>query len=584
MSQREIVRVVEIDVDYCDLTFGVLPCNAALGDGVLRKCYNTFDTCPVKQVFQKGVKTLRFVEPTFPIKASDYIPALIKVGGYEQEVNIAGYSPNIGGLGKRASVSVTLEDFPSRDVLTDKYWRERMDGTAQINEPGYDPYDRGSFWSKFKARNPNYAGRELRVIQGYVNDDRLGITPIKTRSYIMSEFDGPDDNGTVTITAKDILALADDPKAQCPQTSRGKLSTEISEEATEATLAPAGIGNEEYPANGFAVIGSEIVGFTRTGDSLSLMRGQKGTVAAKHNADDTFQLAFDVNEVRGDETIRRLLVNFAKIDPSYIPFADWQAEFDKWGSQMIFTTTICKPTSVRELLSEINQLGITLWWDEVAKKIRLKLNHPPEEDVYPITDRDNIIRISQDDNDDERITRIAMWTVQIDPTKALNKDNFLRGDYSIFVDGEHPNMFNQETTKTIYCRWFNKGNNNIVKITTGRILNRYKSAPSTYNVKVDIKDDLSLTDVVELDSYIHTDVTGKSTPRLTQVFYRADDEPGSTVNLKLQKYQYEGNYGVFTENTRPVYGSSSPEQKEKGTYWVGPSLVFSDGRKAYQFI
>jgi len=584
MSQREIVQSVEIDIDYCALTFGVGACPASMTGGVMRKCYNTFDTCTAKQAFTKSTLTLRFIEPTFPMKAGQYIPALVGVGGYDQEVNIAGYSPNIGGLGKRASVSVTIEDFPSRDILTDKYWQGRMGGNAQIDEPGYDPLDRGSFWSKFKSRNPNYAGRKMRVIQGYMNDARTAVIPIKTRTYIMSEIKGPGDTGKVVITGKDILSLADNPKAQAPVTSNGKLRTDITENTVNFLLDPPGIGNADYPAAGIITIGDECMNFTRSFDTMTVVRGTRGTTAKAHSIGDTVQNTYFVNNRRGDLVIRDLLQDYAKIPSSYIPFAQWQAEFDKWGSQMIFRTTICKPTGVKELLSEINQLGITIWWDEIAQLIRLKLNHPPEEAVIPINDRDNIMRISQEDNDDERVTRVSMWTVQIDPTKGLAKDNFKRGYLTVFVDGEHPNRYNQKSTKNIYVRWFDQGADSIAKITTGRILNRYKNAPVTYDIKVDAKDDLNLTDVISLESYIQTDTTGKIVPKLAQVYYRGDDKNGSTVNLKVQNYQFDAQYGVFTENARPVYGASTPAQKEKGTYWVGPSLRFSDGREAYKFI
>ena len=90
--------------------------------------------------------------------------------------------------------------------------------------------------------------------------------------------------------------------------------------------------------------------------------------------------------------------------------------------------------------------------------------------------------------------------------------------------------------------------------------------------------------MISLNSHVATDVTGLETPVLTQVFYRKDDKTGHSVDVELQLFQFDANYGAITENTRPVYGSSTEEQKNKGTYLVGPSLVFSDGRPAYQFV
>ena len=578
-----IVTVVEIDIDYCGLTFGMGTCPASLGEINPRKCYNTFPTCKAKSAYSKTVKTLKFCESTYPIKNGNYIPALVSVGGREQEVNIAGFKSNIGALGTRASVNVVFNDFPDRDTLTDKYWAGRMDGTAQIDEPPYDPIERGSFWTKFKSRNTNYAGRELRVFHGVINDYG-DFVPSYSRAYVMTELTGPGSSGSVTIVAKDILSLADNEKAQAPVTNQGRLLADISQTDTSLTLSPAGIGAREYPSNGYATIGSEIVRFVRAGDVLSLQRGQLGTDAAAHTANDTVQVAYHVFRSRADSVIRDLLVNYARIPSSYIDTAEWSKEFDRWGSSLILSATICKPTGVATLIGEINQLGITVWWDELARKIRIKLNHPPEDEVAEWSDRNNIISISQEDNDDERATRVAFWHIQIDPTKELNKDNFLRGYITVYVDGESPDFYGESRTKTIYSRWINHGSDSTAKIITGRLLNRYKTSPITYKVKVDAKDDASLADVVSLNSFASTDETGKPSPILTQVYYRKDDKTGNTVDVYLQRFQFDARYGRITENTRPKYNLSTDNQKKLGTYLVGSSLVFSDGRPAYQFV
>ena len=168
MAPRDIVTVVEIDMPRCTRTFGVAPCGATLGAAKPRKCYNTWETCSFRQAFNAGSVTYRFSD--LGVRGGQYYPCVKSVTGYEQRVNIAGFMPEIGGLGQRARVTIKMQDFPDMDVLTDPYWQERRTGAAQIDEPGYNPETRGSFWSKFKARNPNFAGRQLRVVQGYFND------------------------------------------------------------------------------------------------------------------------------------------------------------------------------------------------------------------------------------------------------------------------------------------------------------------------------------------------------------------------------------------------------------------------------
>lgn len=581
MASRDIGQVVELDIDRCSLTFGVGACPAALGSSVPRKCYNTYATCPVRDAYVKSSITLRLVMPSYTARSGGtYFPCVKSIGGRDQTVNIAGFNPEIGGLGQRASIRIRVSDFPYRDVLTDKYWQERMSGAAQIDEPGYDPLERGSFWAKLKARSPNYAQRPLRVKDGYHNGDAFVTT--RTRNYVISEVIGPDTSGDYEIVAKDVLALAEDKKAQAPVVSRGRLVEDIDENATEFTIAPRlGV---EYPLSGGIVIGSEVMGYSRVNNVFTVSRARLGTPAQSHSIDDTVQLAYVVRNVRADAVIYDLLTEYANVPPAWINYSEWQAEFDRWGSTLILNATICQPTGVTELLGEINQLGITLWWDEVAQRIRLRLNRPSEDSIANISDRNNVIEMQRTDKDDERVTRISFRSVQIDPTKGLANDNFKRNAIIIGLDEENANFFNQSLTREIKTRWLNQGNDAATKIISGRLFNRYKRAPVTFDMVLDAKDDLKLGDVITVDSYAAQDDTGKPAPTLCQVFYCGEEQAGNRVRVKAQRFQFDNEYGNITENSRPVYSLSTESQKNQGTYLVGPSLFFGDGRPAYKFV
>ena len=82
--------------------------------------------------------------------------------------------------------------------------------------------------------------------------------------------------------------------------SNGRLAGSIDNSTTAATLTPTGLGNEEYPASGHICLGGkEIVSFTRSGDALTVTRGQLGSTAHSHNAGDRAQLVlyFDGDDV-----------------------------------------------------------------------------------------------------------------------------------------------------------------------------------------------------------------------------------------------------------------------------------------------
>ena len=583
MSQPSPVTIVEIDLDYCTRTFGDGLCTASLGGQVARKCYNTWATCKLKSAYNKGVKTYRFVtaQSGFPV-GQNYIPALLSASGRSGTVNIAGADDKLSSLGTRAVVNAKFVDFVDSDTLTDKYQAERISGAAQIDEPGYNPRDRLSFWTKLKARNPNYGGRPLRIIQGTLSDGVF--TAVTTRHFVITGFDGPDSGGNVTIEAKDILSLADNEKAVAPKAGRGFLSADIAADATEVTLLPAGIG-VEYAASGFAVIGSEIVQFSRSGDILTITRAQRGTLATEHRVNDTVQPVFAPRLRRVDAVVRDLLMDFAGVPSAYIPFADWQAECDRWASSLVLTADICKPEGVAKLIGELAVLGVTIWWDDVAQLIQLKINRPPDTDtVTDITDAANIVSVMQEDREEDRLTRVSFWSVQIDPTKGTSKDNFLRQRLLIDVDAESEFNYNGQRIKEIYCRWLNHGADSLVRILSKRILNRFNRQPVLYEITLDAKDDVELAQIIRMQSRVVADDSGKPYPQLMQVIRRDDVKNGHSLKIKAQKFQFDQRYGYVTENTRPVYSLSTDAQKARGAYFVDETtLVFGDNTVPYLF-
>ena len=576
------ISIVELHMDYCTRTFGIGACTASLGGQVDRKCFNTWNTCKLKSAFNKGTKVYSFIENVSGLPVGQHIPALKSVSARSGTVNIAGSDPRMDSLGVRATVTASFRDFVDNDTVSDKYQSERRTGAAQLSGVGYDPSTRGTFWGRFKARNPNYAGRKMVVKHGYVED---GIITIETeRHFVITEFEGPDTNGVVTVKGKDVLDLAGNTKSTAPKASRGFLSADIDAVANSVTLLPAGVG-AEYATSGWAVIGSEIVSFDRTGDVLTIGRGRRGTVAASHNVNDTVQETFSVRRSRIDDVIYDLLVNYAAIPASYIPVAEWEAEVDRWGGQLELSADICKPEGVSTLIGEMAVLGISIWWDEIAQKIRLRINRPPDVDtVKDIDDNRNIISAKQEDRDDDRLTRVSFWSVQIDPTKGLNKDNFLRQRLIIDVDAESEANYNGQRVKEIYNRWLNHGADNLVRILSRRLLNRFNRQPVLYEIKLDVKDDCELVDVLRLSSRVAQDDTGAISSQLMQVIKREDDRSGHSLKITAQKFQFDGRYGYVTENTRPVYSASTAAQKARGAYFVDENtLLFGDGTGPYVF-
>ena len=579
-ANKEPIIAVEFDIDYCNLSFGLSPCLAVMHGANPRKCFNTWKTCSYKSAYSKGVKTYRFVQgrSNLPV-GGDYLPLVKSVSVTSSTVNIAGSDADMNGIGVRATYKVTFLDTADSDRLTDKYQAQRISGDAQINEGGYDPRSRGTFWSKFKARNPNYAGRPMRIKYGHIQNGAYVWD--KVIHGILTESSGPDSNNVITFTAKDILALADNEKAVAPKASNGTLFAAITATDTTLTLNPAGVG-AEYATSGWVVVGSEIMGFTRSGDVMTITRGQRGTAAASHAVNVTVQQTYSPRLERLDYVVYDILVNYASVPAAYIDFAEWNAEFTRWAPNLKLTADICKATGIKTLLAELAILGVSIWWDDVNQKIRLKVNRPPDTDIVrPINDDANIIELKSEDNDSKRLTRLYFYTVQSDPTKELSETNFLRGYAPIDIDSEHPNGFNGVQSKEIRSRWLNHGDNSLVRTLSIRFLKRFEESPVTYDITLDYKDDVGLTDVIDMNTRVVSDVTGLPETTQMQIIKREDADIGSTIKVKAQKFFYTSRYAYFTENSRPSYNESSQAQKNRGAYFSNG--FFSDNTKAYVF-
>ena len=590
MANREPIQYVEMDIDYCSLSYGTGACAAILGTTGDLKCFNTFKTCQDIANFTKSVKTLKFINNRANLpKGLQAYPCLRENGitAFSSTVNIAGGNSKYNAFGRRATVDITLDDFIDSDTYLDKYQAERVSGAAQASGVGYNPKDRGTFFTRLKSRFPYYAGRPLRIIDGYIDDGVL--TVVQTRHFIITDMKGPDSDGSITLSGKDVLALADDKKAVAPFTSKGKLDRDITEAVGQTfTLTPDGIG-AEYSSSGWATIGSEVVAFTRSGDDITVTaRAQYGTKISSHSEADTFQEAWNIQSMRVDDLLYELLTVYAKVDPTFCPKATkWEPEITTWLSGLKLDTVIAKPTGVSQLIGELAELGLSIWWDEVNQEIGLQASHPvTDEEITPISDRDNIKSISQEDNDDERITQVHFYLKQSDPTVDYkSKSNYDQINVIVDTDSESENAYDSSTIREVYCRWLNNGAQSITRLIALRLLNRFNTAPKTVTVTLDAADrGLGLTDVAKLSSYVITDETGAPKDTLMQVFQVKESKSGHEIQVSMQEFQYQGGRSGYCmpNTTTSTYDTATDLERAAGNFAVdGTTLKFSDGTGPY---
>lgn len=220
----------------------------------ITKCFNSLQTCQDRLAYNEIGQTLRFaVDSGYLPLDIEAVPNILSVGVSPGQISLG------EDLGERMGLSVTFRDHPHPDTtpgLVDPYLADRS----------YNPYLRGTFWGKFRARHPFFRGKEVRLYFGELGQ---ALSEMEERVFVGDSMSGPTSNGQFTIVAKDPLKKADGDRAMAPVVSNGFLAEAIDAEQRLVSLLPSGIGDDEYPASGYVNVGnSEICAFVRGTGSL----------------------------------------------------------------------------------------------------------------------------------------------------------------------------------------------------------------------------------------------------------------------------------------------------------------------------
>jgi hypothetical protein len=377
-----------------------------------------------------------------------------------------------GGIGVRAKCNVSFTEHQDYTVY----------GTIQ------NPV---RFWSRWRAENPYYLGQRVSVLSGYIPENNVfDEANFTRRDYILETFSQT--AGGVTITGKDPLKLASNDRAKAPRESKGSLLNAISDTETTFLLQPSGIGDAEYPAsNGIIRIGDEVMLYTtRSGDSISgLTRGYYNTDISAHSENDTVQLCLLYDGQTVDAIDSDLLINYANVDPSYIPSASWAAEVSD-AFIVTYTALITEPVGVQELLEEFAQSAPHyLYYDERVNQIQLKALKPPPSDAVQLNYEGNFLggSTSVTDKQDMRISTVICRFGIINPVKDLDETSNYRAAY-VRVDTNSVANYGQEAYKIVNSRWIASDNQTAAVLMAARVGRRFSDAPRQFNCSLDAKD------------------------------------------------------------------------------------------------
>lgn len=456
---------VEIELPVCTLTYGEAPCTAAIGVTGEKKCFNTRKTCQDINNYDEDFETLRLAKATIDlepdiiaipnIQSVDYTPSKIMLGE---------------SIGARSVLTVTCTDHPFPDTGPggDKY-RDSRD---------YIPFETGTFWGKLKARHPFLRGHILRWYNGKVNGR---LETFERRTFVIDRIEGPGTSGQTRIVAKDPITLVDDQRAVAPRMTRGFIDADINDSATSITLEPAGIGNTDYPASGFASIGgNEIVSFTRSGDVMTITRGQYNTEAQAHDEGDRVQLCLEYSAEDLADIIYDLMVTYGNVPASFIPLSSWKSETGGFIGNL-YNGLIPEPTPVKDLVNELlEQSASSIWWDEPAELMRFQVlrNIPVQPFVY---DDDTMMAgsFTQKEQPEKRVSQVWTYYGQINPLESLTDAKNYKNTI-VEVDLASESDYGTPAIKKIYSRWITAFGREIAERLNKMILSRFVEPPKVF--------------------------------------------------------------------------------------------------------
>ncbi len=327
-------------------------------------------------------------------------------------------------------------------------------------------------------------------------------------------------NAEDTVPGPGLFAHSGDRLAFAGRTNQTLYSYTLTQ-AGAATLSPAGVGDLEYEAAGTVRIGDELIPFSRDGDDLLLTaRGAFDTTAATHDAGDLVQQAKHFSEVRVDFIIQDLLENFAGIDPSFIPIADWNVEIAAFLPTFILSTIISEPVGVTSLINELSQQCLVLLrWDELDQEFNLTALRSALPELV-VTDANTIQgTLRQVDSPKDRLTRVTILYGRLNSLVRLDdRTGFIFSHTSADSAAETGDEFGDIRNLNLNSRWFSSGQDSVVRSAADGILARYVDTPAVFQFSLDVKDATIWTgSIIEIQSRYRQDTFGAVGSQIAQV-------------------------------------------------------------------
>ncbi len=589
------------DFRYIGTSGAVVPVNPAISGTGTTECFNTYATCQSRANYAKTTKTYKFSNKRLGVQPD--------LGGVVQcfpvVTGIAMAPTKLTpreGLGIRASVTVEFTDFVFHDDGIDPYIETRRGGANWEKK--------STFARRFLARNANFENRPMRVTTGFTDESGLiDLDSMITRTYLMQNVSWPDNGGKWSITGKDPLRLADSDRATWPARSRIRVKGEYTAIATnivvvdtEGRLVTALADSQSYLR-----VGQEILKMTAISPGSSdeyvvtveravipdFYPGPQFNIAAEIKDQAAMVVCHLFEDVDLPTVLFLLLNEGCGIDASYLPIAEWTAAMDAAArGELRLSTLIPEAVSIKQLIAELSELNIDIWWDDRTSKVLIRpiLVNPPQ--IAQWTDRANVLAdsLAVAMGSKSRVSQAwAYYGMQWPLADMTKLQSFYCIETFADLEAESSVLFGAVAIQETKTRWLALSQGADVIQMVSNIVLRYRYGKCGVQLMVDPKDRAPWTaDAVGIRS---NQVVGPNGEPLKVVLSILEAEEQWTDAGMMMRYFGEGQItgllapevreAAITPDTMPDYQAATVAERVANCFICSASGQFADGKPAY---
>lgn len=222
--------------------------------------------------------------------------------------------------------------------------------------------------------------------------------------------------------------------------------------------------------------------YNTSSDLLTLTRAQHNTDAVSHKATDRVQVCIDYVSTDISDILYDLMVNYAGVPADYIDLVSWSTETTTF-LRTLYTAVIAEPTAVDTLVKElIRQGALAVWWDDEAKKIRLRVLRQIDT-TAALFDESVIVKdsLSIADQPTKRLSQVWTYFGQVNALKKVDDTDNYRS-CAVVANLEREDDYGSPAIEKIYSRWIPEGGRAIAMRIGEILIGRFGRPPRKFKL------------------------------------------------------------------------------------------------------